>query len=103
MEYVVVLTTVDGGNIAKELARDLVEKRLAACVQIIPIKSVYRWKRHVEEDTEYLCMIKTKKTLYEKVAGEIKKKHPYQVPEIIALPVVSGSREYLEWINNSVG
>ncbi len=100
-EFVIVITTVDDENIAENLANKVIEKKLAACVQIIPIKSVYRWKGNVERAKEYLCIIKTRKDLYDLLEKEIKESHPYEVPEIIAVPISSGLREYLAWIEDS--
>jgi periplasmic divalent cation tolerance protein len=94
-----VLTTTDTKQAAEEIARVLVESRLAACVQIIgPITSIYRWKGKVEQAKEHLCIIKTRAALFRKVEAEIKRLHSYEVPEIIALPISKGSRRYLAWL-----
>jgi periplasmic divalent cation tolerance protein len=98
MEFIAVLTTFDDRSLAENLAKELLEKRLAACIQIAEIESFYRWKGNVENSKEFLCIIKTKKDLYEAVESEIKRLHSYEVPEIIALPILSGSKEYLSWI-----
>jgi periplasmic divalent cation tolerance protein len=77
-----------------------VEQKLAACVQINgPIESTYRWKGKVETSTEWLCLIKTWEDLFGKVEAAIKKLHPYETPEIIAVPIVKGSKEYLTWLD----
>ncbi len=98
-EYIMVLTTTDSKEVAEGIAERLVEKKLAACVQIIgPIKSVYRWKKKVEKAEEWLCFIKTRASLFSELERVIKQIHPYEVPEIIALPIVNGSSDYLDWL-----
>jgi len=81
----------------------LVEKRLAGCIQIVgPIVSTYWWKGNVETAGEWLCFIKSKKTLYDELEKGIKEVHPYKAPEIITVPIISGSRDYLEWFNSEL-
>jgi periplasmic divalent cation tolerance protein len=78
--------------------------KLAACVQITgPITSIYRWKGKVENVQEWLCMIKTREELFDKVETAIKKLHSYETPEIVAVPIVKGSKEYLTWIDDELG
>jgi periplasmic divalent cation tolerance protein len=78
-----------------------VEQKLAACVQITaPIASTYRWKGKVETVCEWHCLIKTREELYSKVETAIKKLHSYETPEIIAVPIIKGSSEYLSWLND---
>ncbi len=78
----------------------LVERCLAACVQVVgPITSTYRWEGRVETAEEWQCVIKTGRALWDGVEQAIRELHPYQVPEIIALPIECGSRAYLEWID----
>ncbi len=85
------------------MARALVEKRLAACVNIIPgIRSVFHWKDAIEEEEEVLLLIKTSRALLEELRGEIERLHSYEVPEIIALSVVDGSEGYLTWMNREL-
>ena len=99
-EYVQVLTATDSEEQAKVLARGLVEARLAGCVQVVgPVTSVYRWKGQVEEAREWLCVAKTRKALYERVEAFIRERHTYEVPEIIAVPISSGSESYLAWLD----
>jgi len=99
--FVQVITTVSEKKYAEKLAKDMVSKRLGACVQIMgPFKSVYRWKGRVERTLEWACVIKTRKTLYKKVESAIRKIHPYEVPEIIAIPIIKGSRDYLKWLSD---
>ncbi len=99
--YMQVTTTTETMEQAEKIARHLVETKLAACVQITgPIKSIYRWKGKVETTDEWLCLIKTRAILYSKVEAAIKKLHSYETPEIIALPIVKGSKEYLNWLDD---
>lgn len=102
-EFLQILTTVEKKKDAEEIAKFLVEERLAACVQILgPISSIYLWEGKVERTREWLCLIKSKKYLYSRVESALKQRHPYRIPEIIAIPVVIGSRSYLEWIDSAV-
>ena len=101
--YIQISTTTETKEQAQKIARYLVEQKLAACVQITgPIESIYRWKGKVENAQEWLCLIKTRDDLYNKVETAIKKLHSYETPEIIAMPVVKGSKEYLSWIEDSL-
>jgi len=103
-ESVQVLTTVEKREEAETIARSLVEKRLAACVQIIgPITSTYRWKGEIETAEEWQCLVKTRRELYPQVERAIRRLHSYEVPEIIATPIVAGSADYLEWLDENVG
>lgn len=102
-EYIQVFTTTEKREDAERIARVLVEKRLAGCIQIIgPISSVYWWKKSVETAEEWLCFIKSKKALYDELEKVIKEIHPYETPEIIAMPIVSGSTGYLKWLGNEL-
>jgi len=102
-EYIQVITTTERREDAQKIADTLVEKRLAGCVQILgPITSTYRWKGNVETAEEWLVTIKTRKNLYSQVEEAIKATHPYETPEIIAVPITTGSREYLEWLNSEL-
>jgi periplasmic divalent cation tolerance protein len=101
--FVQVLTTVSSRQAAQRIADQLVRERLAACVQIVgPITSTYRWKGRVETAREWLCLVKTGKNLYRRVESAIRGVHPYEVPEIVALPVVAGSRAYLGWLDREL-
>jgi len=98
--YIQVSTTTETREQAQTIAQHLVEAKLAACVQILgPITSIYRWKGKVENAQEWLCLIKTKDELFDKVETAIKNLHPYETPEIIAIQIVKGSKEYLQWIS----
>ena len=93
-------TTTETKEQAQKIATYLVEKKLAACVQISgPIESTYRWKDKVETSSEWLCLIKTRENLFEKIEAAIKRLHSYETPEIIAVPIIKGSREYLNWLD----
>jgi len=89
---------------ARRIARVVVTKRLAACVNIAlsPVESVYRWKNKVEKAREVLLLIKTTANLFARLEREVKRLHSYEIPEFIALPIVAGSREYLSWLGDCV-
>lgn len=98
--YIQISTTTETKEQARKIAKYLVEQKLAACVQISgPIESTYRWKGKAETANEYLCLIKTRTTLFKKVESAIKILHPYETPEIIATPIIKGSEEYLNWLD----
>jgi periplasmic divalent cation tolerance protein len=95
-----VITATGTRDDAQRIARELVERRLAACVQIVgPIESVYRWKGQVESAEEWQCWIKTRGDLYHRVEQAIVELHPYDVPEILTL-VAEGSKSYLDWLRS---
>jgi periplasmic divalent cation tolerance protein len=101
--YIQVTTTTETKEQAQKIAQHLVTEKLAACVQILgPINSIYRWKGKVENTQEWLCLIKTQDDLYNKVEAAIKSQHPYETPEIIAVPIIKGSKEYLSWIEDEL-
>ena len=95
---VVVTTTVAMAAEAKRMAARIVESRLAACVQTMPIRSVYRWKGRMESANEVLLSIKTRSDLAKRLVSFIRELHAYEVPEILVMPVKSGLPAYLEWI-----
>lgn len=98
-EVLQVITTVDDGGKAREMARALVEGRLAACAQVVgPIRSYYWWKGKLEEAEEWLLQLKTRAELYPQLERALQEKHPYTVPEILAFPVIAGNPAYLEWL-----
>ncbi|MCE4614309.1 MAG: divalent-cation tolerance protein CutA [Desulfurococcales archaeon] len=89
---------------AEELSRKLVEEKLAACVNIVnKVDSIYWWEGKVERDSESLLVLKTELGLLGKLAKKVKELHPYEVPEIIALPIIGGNPDYLKWISDSLG
>jgi periplasmic divalent cation tolerance protein len=97
--YIVVLTTCAGEMEARGIAAGLIENRLSACVQSSTIQSVYRWQGKIENASEIRLMIKAKTSDYARIEALIKLAHPYDNPEIIALPVLAGSQAYLDWIS----
>ena len=102
-DYIVIYTTTDNKEDAQRIARDLVEQRLAACVQVTgPIQSTYRWEAQIERGEEWLCSIKSRKDLLPAIEDAIRAIHPYDVPEIIALPIVGGSDDYLSWLGDQL-
>ncbi len=102
-EALVVLTTVEKTEDGERLGRLLVERQLAACVQVLPpMTSIYRWQGAIEEAGEVLLLIKTTRSVYPKLEESIKDSHPYQTPEIIALAVDAGEQTYLEWLTRSL-
>ncbi|MBW1979631.1 MAG: divalent-cation tolerance protein CutA [Deltaproteobacteria bacterium] len=99
--HIVVFVTTPAQQ-APGIARTLVEERLVACVNITPeIRSIYWWQGEIEDDSEVLCMMKTRQELFAALQRRIKAIHPYEVPEIIALPIVAGSQPYLDWIDQN--
>jgi periplasmic divalent cation tolerance protein len=99
-----VLTTASSSDEARRIARALVERRLAACVNILhQIESVYRWKGKVEEAQEWLLLIKTTAAGFERVRDVIRELHSYELPECVCVSIEDGSPEYLKWIGEAVG
>jgi periplasmic divalent cation tolerance protein len=98
----IVLTTTATREDAGKIARALVERRLAACVNVVAIESVYRWKDAVECAEEWLLVIKTTGSALDQVNAAIKELHVYELPECVVLPIENGSEEYLAWIGESV-
>ena len=104
MNEIVVFITASDEDEAVKIARSLVEAKLAGCVNIIKnIRSVYRWEETVEDDPEVLMVAKTQKTLFRELMKKVKEIHSYTVPEIIALPIVEGSEDYLKWLRDVTG
>jgi len=102
-EFIQLFTTTEKREDAEKLAEILVEKRLAGCVQVIgPIQSSYRWKNKRETVQEWMCVIKSEKRLYSELEKTLKQNHPYEIPEITAVPIVAGSREYLAWLDKEL-
>jgi periplasmic divalent cation tolerance protein len=102
MNAMLVFTNAPDRAIAEKIARTLVEQKLAACVNILAgCTSIYRWDGMVETAAEVPMLIKTRADIYPEVEAAIKGMHPYELPEIVGLPIEQGSREYLEWINSA--
>jgi len=98
-DKIVVLSACGSAEEAERIARGLLEKRLAACVNILPgIRSLYRWKEAIQDDQEILLVIKSSRALFRELRAEIAKLHSYEVPEVIAIPIVDGSEGYLGWM-----
>jgi periplasmic divalent cation tolerance protein len=100
--YILVLTTVGTKQFANDLARTVVEARLAACVQIQSVQSVYRWKGEIANEPEWLLAIKTTDRLYSALEQYIRANHSYETPEIVRLPITGGSADYLAWLSSAV-
>ena len=102
-DALVVLCTVPTAAVAAGLAHALVEARLAACGNVVPgLRSIYRWQGKVEDEAEVLLVLKTTRERFPALRDELLRRHPYQVPEVLALPVEAGSAAYLEWLSAQV-
>ncbi len=100
--YIMVFSTCDSAELATKLAETLVEKKLAACVNIIPgMESVYHWQGKVQRDREILLLIKTRQSCFCNLQQTMKALHNYELPEIIAVPIESGEKHYLDWLRSS--
>lgn len=101
-EYLLVLCTCPGNTVAAEISTALIEQNLAACVNRLPgVKSWYRWEGHVRQDEEVLLLIKTTRTRYAEVESAVRRIHPAELPEVIAIPIAAGSEAYLQWLSES--
>ena len=102
-DKIVVLTTCAAEADAERMARALVEGGLAGCVSVVPgARSFYRWKGEIESSAEFLLVIKTSRDLFGALQREMETLHPYEVPELIALPVVAGAEDYLNWLRGKL-
>ena len=102
--YVVVLVTAASPQQAEEIARKLVEEKLVACANVVPLmQSIFRWQGEVQSEEETLIVAKTLRARTDRIVDRVKELHTYQVPEIIALPILEGSRDYLDWIDEALG
>ena len=100
-DFVVVFVTAPSAEVAAALAKTLVTEKLVACVNVLPgLRSVYAWEGKVCDEEEVLCVLKTRRALFAAVRERVTALHPYQVPEIIALPLVDGSAPYLAWLRD---
>jgi len=101
-KYIVILVTAKDKKQATKIACGLLEAKLVACANIIEgVQSLFWWQGKIDSSKEVLLVLKTKKTLFKKIMIKVKSLHSYQTPEIIALPIVAGSDDYLHWINSS--
>lgn len=99
----VAFVTVPDDKIAKKLAKGIIEQKLAACVNIIPnIQSIYMWEGKINEDSEYLMMIKTRTSRIDELSKWVRDNHPYSVAEVITLPIENGNLPYMKWLSESV-
>jgi periplasmic divalent cation tolerance protein len=102
-DKIVVLTGCAAEADAERMARALIEGRLAACVNVVPgVRSFYHWKGATESTQEYLLIIKTSRDLFGALRAEMEKLHPYELPELLALPVVAGAENYLSWLQSNL-
>jgi len=102
-EYLQVLTTAGSEEEAERISEALVDRRLAACVQVLgPIATRYRWQGKVEQAQEWMCLAKTEASRYPDLETAIREIHSYDEPEIVAAPIVAGSEGYLDWIGESL-
>jgi periplasmic divalent cation tolerance protein len=99
--YIVVMVTTASKQEAEKIAQRLLKERLIACANIIgPVSSLFYWSGKMEKAEEYLIFMKSRKDLFEKLAETVKALHSYEVPEIIVLPIVEGSKAYLDWLGS---
>src|SRR5579862_7323854 len=102
-DKIVVFSACSSAEEAHSIARKLIEARLAACVNVIPgIRSFYRWKGAIEQAEEFMLVIKSSRLQFETLRIELEKAHTYEVPEVVALPVVAGAPNYLNWLDNEL-
>ncbi|MBS7647940.1 MAG: divalent-cation tolerance protein CutA [Candidatus Bathyarchaeia archaeon] len=103
-QYIIMLVTASSKDEAEKIARKLLEERLIACANIVGlVHSLFWWQGKIDITQEYLILMKTRKDLFAKVAERVKALHSYQTPEIIALPIIEGSKDYLKWLDESLG
>ena len=100
--FIQVVTTLPDQQSAETLAAQLLEQRLAACIQISPCTSWFRWQGAIEQSGELVCTIKTHRRLYTELEKAIRAMHPYEVPEILATPIVEGGASYLRWLSEEI-
>jgi len=98
-EVIIILSNTDSAESAARMARELVGRKLVACVNVVPgVRSFYRWKGEIVEDGEHLMVMKTRRAMFEQVRVTLRELHPYELPEIIALPLAEGDTDYLDWV-----
>jgi len=103
-KYILLLVTTPNRQEAERIAQQLLEAKLIACANIIDsVSSIFRWSEKIEKAEECLVLIKSRRELFEEIAETIKELHSYEVPEIIALPIIAGSDDYLKWLRESTG
>lgn len=99
IKYIEVITTFEIQKEAEKMAQAILEAKLGACCSIEEIESLYRWRGKIEKEKEFQLTIKTKANLYKKLEGFIKENHSYETPQIISIPILGGSSNYLDWLN----
>ncbi len=103
-DKIIVFSACGSADEGRKLARQLVEKRVAACVTIVPgAQSVYHWQGKIEESAEWLLVVKTRRDLFDALKAELQGMHSYQTPEIVAVPIVAGLESYLTWMDRELG
>jgi periplasmic divalent cation tolerance protein len=98
--FCIIQTTTSSEENAKELAGLIIRKKLAKCAHITPIQSIYEWKNEIQSEAEWVIQLKSKSTDFEEVEKVLTAQHPYDVPEIITIPITNGSEAYLKWLNS---
>ncbi len=98
--YSIALTTAPSREVAMTLARTMVDRRLAACVNVLPCTSVYRWEGAVQQEEEHLMVIKTRRTYIDDIRDLLENEHPYDLPELVSMEVEDGSADYLKWLRD---
>jgi periplasmic divalent cation tolerance protein len=100
-KYIVVLVTTASKNEAESIAQLLLEHKLIACANIIgPVVSHFHWSEKIEQAEEFLMLMKSRADLFERISAEVRKIHSYELPEVLAIPIVAGSVSYLEWLDS---
>jgi periplasmic divalent cation tolerance protein len=103
-DKIVVFSTASSASEAETIARRLVEERLAACVNVVEgMRSFYRWKGKIEDSPEWLLVIKSSRDRFQALRAALEQAHSYEVPEVIALPVIDGAKNYLNWMEGELG
>lgn len=101
-DCVVVFITTPSAESAERISRELLDERLTACANIIhSVRSLFHWEGKIDDENEWLLICKTRKTLIGRLTDFVRKRHEYKVPEIIALPIIGGNRDYLKWVKES--
>lgn len=100
--YAVVMVTVSSQKEGETIASSIIEARMAACVTLLPVNSIYTWQNQIHSASEWQLLIKTDLSQFSQLEKQIRELHSYEVPEIIALPIVAGSQPYLKWMNDNI-
>jgi periplasmic divalent cation tolerance protein len=100
-EFCLVLVTVPNETLATTIAHELLNQKLAACVNSFPVRSIYTWEGEIQQEHEYQLVIKTQSSAFEPLSTVLKRLHPYELPEMLAIPIVQGFHPYLNWLRDS--